>query len=392
MTDTNEDHLIQPGNLEIERFKVRPIAGEGTKTQFNGFPKYFFEGITNNFKDSDSVMLLTEPIKLTRGGIKRIDSEYIKNDDDRLFFYLAEDVEQPNSVLTFKDFYTIDKFYDKELNKNKNKNKIILSAFKSQPEKAFVDYKKYLPIVRPAEGPPTGAKVDTEFKPYNRAKINFNRMYNKDAGKYEDDITTELFLPNKDEPESVFTVTDFEKYYRFGCTAQYLFMIHKFWVQKSGDKGCGFGIKCLKIYISELSTDIQKPLEKFKNNIFISKKQANLLLVDSTDKSASKKVTPNIEQVLVKKTSKKLDFKPSKVTHAPDESDEDNIVKDFPETESDIIKNTLEVDDTPEEDNVDADEDEEDNDKVEDEIDTEEIEEELPPPPPKKQTKKSGKV
>jgi len=293
VTPTDEiDNYIEAKNFDINKFFVKPIEEKmGTKSQYMAFPKIK----SKNSKDGNSVIIVTDPIKLTKGGIPKIDGEYKKSDKDREFFWLGEDKTQPACVELFNGLRQIDETYSELIADNANTKAIHLSK---DGKKEPLDKLEYVSLVRES-GQADGAKdSDKQYEPYDRIKVRFNTKW--DAGKAEgepSEITTHLFLLDNEEPESYTSVTDFEKSLRWNCEARYVLMINKFWAMKAmknKKRECGFTVKCLQVYITKQSTSGAgvSQVEKFRKRLFAPGAAQPAVVHDEpikTNKTSSKK-------------------------------------------------------------------------------------------------------
>jgi hypothetical protein len=264
-TSTN---YINSVDFDVKKFYVKPIEEKmGTKSQYMAFPKY---KLNKNSKDGDSVIIVTEPIKLTKGGIPKLDGEYRKSDSDREFFWLGCDKEQKSCVDLFTALENIDDVYS-DLIQNNNDTKTIhhMKDGKKEP----LDKLEYVPLVRESSQP-ENKDNDKQYEAYNRIKVRFSTKYVANQDEAEpSEITTHLFLLDKEDPEPYTTVTDFEKSLRWGCEARFVLTVNKFWAMKAlknKKRECGFTVKCLQVYITKESTHGggTSQVEKFRKRLF----------------------------------------------------------------------------------------------------------------------------
>jgi len=273
VTPTGSDEVtnyIEAKDFDIKKFIVKPVEEKfGTKSQYMAFPK--IKGKTS--KEDESVIIVTEPIKMTKGGIPKIDGEYKKSDKDREFFWLGEDKTQPACVDLFNGLRKIDEQYSKLIGDNMN-SKIIhhLKDGKKEP----LDKLEYVSLVRESGSPDNVKDSEKQYEPYDRIKVRFATKYDADKAEGEpSEITTHLFLLDNEEAESYTSVTDFEKSLRWNCEARFVLMINKFWAMKAlknKKRECGFTVKCLQIYITKVSTSGAgvTQVEKFRKRLFAS--------------------------------------------------------------------------------------------------------------------------
>jgi hypothetical protein len=263
------DNNIQVADFDLSKFVLPGIDEKlSSGAQYHAFPKYKFgEGK----KDTDNVVIVTDEIKLTKGGIPRLDPKFRRNDSKREFFYLGWDEEQKSCNELFKLLQTIDEEFDEKISYDSKKDKDPNLESKTvyiqkDKKKEPLNILEYVPMVRLSQGPPEGSEKkegQTEYVPYKRIKVKFGTEYNKDKDENEPNkLTTALFLGDKEDPEDLTYPTDYEKYFKYGCTARFVLQINKFWAKKAieNKKGvqqpreCGFNIKVLQIVVTKEST------------------------------------------------------------------------------------------------------------------------------------------
>jgi len=297
VTPTGSDEVtnyIEAKDFDIKKFIVKPVEEKfGTKSQYMAFPK--IKGKTS--KEDESVIIVTEPIKMTKGGIPKIDGEYKKSDKDREFFWLGEDKTQPACVDLFNGLRKIDEQYSKLIGDNMN-SKIIHHL--KDGKKEALDKLEYVSLVRESGSPDNAKDSEKQYEPYDRIKVRFATKYDADKAEGEpSEITTHLFLLDNEEAESYTSVTDFEKSLRWNCEARFVLMINKFWAMKAlknKKRECGFTVKCLQIYITKVSTSGAgvTQVEKFRKRLFASPASTPLAVTASVETPATK-VTKKVE-------------------------------------------------------------------------------------------------
>lgn len=267
--DDLSNNLIQVKDFDLKKFVLPSIDEKlSSPAQYHSFPKYKFG---EDKKDLDNVVIVTNDIKLSKGGIPRLDPKFRRNDSKREFFYLGEDKDQDSCNDLFNLLQSIDEEFDKRISydskKDEDPNLESKTVFiQKDKKKDALNVLEYVPIVRLSQGPPEGSVQEgqAEYVPYKRIKVKFSTEYNKDKDENEPNkLTTALFLGDKNEPEDLTYPTDYEKYLRYGCTARFVLQINKFWCKKSVEKDkkgvqkpreCGFNIKVLQIIITKEST------------------------------------------------------------------------------------------------------------------------------------------
>ena len=102
-------------NFDLSKFSLNAIEEKMSKgSQYLAFPKYKY----SKKKKESALTIVTDVIKLSKGGIPRIDGEYKKTDGDRMFFWLGCDNEQKACVDLFNVLRNIDDHYQEQLTKN----------------------------------------------------------------------------------------------------------------------------------------------------------------------------------------------------------------------------------------------------------------------------------
>lgn len=263
--------FVTPQTFKLKNFGLSPVIEKYcSKAQYNSFPKYKYSKDSKDAKDGETLIVATDKIKLTKGGIPKLDGEYRKSDKDRGFFWLGCDNEQPELVALFEMLRGIDAEYVDALKNNKDTNTLYILKDK---QKEPLDKLEYVPIVRES-AQPEDKKGDKEYEPYDRIKVKFSTKYDENAEEGDlQEINTQLFLLDNEEPEPYTTVTDFTKSLRWNCEARFVFAINKFWAMKAvknKKRECGFSIKCLQVVITQESATGGgvSQAEKFKKRLF----------------------------------------------------------------------------------------------------------------------------
>ena len=193
-------------------------------SQYLAFPKYKY----SKKKKESALTIVTDVIKLSKGGIPRLDGEYKKTDGDRMFFWLGCDNEQKSCVELFNALRSIDEHYQEQLSKNSDTKFVHLLKDKT---KEPLDKLDYVALVRESIVPENAEK---KVEPYDRIKVKFNTKYDKDLPEGQvPEITTSLFVGDREEPENLATVTDFEKFLRWNCEAKFVLQVNKLWAMKA---------------------------------------------------------------------------------------------------------------------------------------------------------------
>jgi hypothetical protein len=348
------DNYIVAEQFDLSKFYLKGIEEKLSKgSQYLAFPKYKY-----GKKTEGSLTFVTDVIKLSKGGIPRIDGEYKKTDGDRMFFWLGCDSEQKSCVDLFNALRSIDQYFQEQLNKNADTKYVHITK---DNKKEALDKLEYVPLVRESAVP---ENADKKVEPFDRIKVKFNTKYDKDLPEGQvADITTSLFVGDREEPENLSTVTDFEKFLRWNCEAKFVLQVNKFWAMKAVKnkrRECGLSIKCLQVYITkEAPTSGVSSSERYKKRLFVGGNTTQ------TTPAAPVKQVP-----------------PSKQTAKQDSESEDSESEE--EEQQQPVKNTKQTKQVQQESSEEEDSEEE-PEQAEANEETEESEsEDTPPPPPKK--------
>lgn len=258
--------FIQPNQFVLKNLIIKPIDDKFSQgQQWNAFPRYIYSTGDSKMKvnkDGENFVVLTNSFKL-KGGIPRLGGEHIPTDAQRQFFWLGDD-GSPACKELFDMLETIDDDFDERINIKKNKDTIMKSN--KDGLKAMTNL-KYERMVRMSNAGHEDDDNDKEKygEPYRRVKVKFNIAYDnnvvlKDAIR---PINTKLFLGKNRKHENISTVPEFEQHLVRGCTAQYVLMFSKLWVQKAGDKKCSFSLKCVQVIVHDKPETKQSIQDQF---------------------------------------------------------------------------------------------------------------------------------
>jgi hypothetical protein len=428
---------IKPEEFKLSRLFLKPIDEKFSSggSQLNAFPKYDADGKEDKLRTErrgDNFIVFTDPIKLTRGGVPKIDGKYKKTDADREYFWLPWDTAQKSSDNCFKMLTQIDDEYDRLINEEGNKDTVVKENEKGDPKPIKGIY--YDRIVKEASGPDDDSDSDSDgdsdsddsdsknkkskknakdsdkkkFVPYKRFKVRFSTKYDKDRAQTDPkEIDTLLFRGSNAEPENLKTVSDFEREMPWNSTVVLVLMFNKFWVQKSATgkgkdkkKSCSFSVKVLQIVVTEKpeSQGKQAVTQLFRNNIYASQgaKPEQVEKSDESDKDSDK----DSDKESDKESDKDSDADDAKASDDDDESGEsdEEPVKETKKGSDKKPKETVkEASDKEESDKDDSDK-ESDKDNSDPESDKESVKETKPDkkkvvekPAEKKETKKEVK-
>lgn len=375
----SESVLKDLSQFDINRLAFKYIDDSNKDaTQVNCYPKYLYEGEagTKLLREGKNFIIASGPIKMVKGGIPKLDPKWRPNDQSRLYFWLPYDESQEACVELFNVLKGIDKYLDKEINKNENKKGILAKQVKGK-----VKPLKNCTYTKAVKMSPTRDDDDDDddenknkYKPYERIKVRFSTLYDENLGPNDPkEINTYLFVDGNTKPEAATTPTDFEKHFYWNCTCQFALMLSKIWVQKSGDKKCGLTFKCLQLAVVDKPERKLNIQDQFKESIFASRGAGKSLAADTS-----------------KKTAADSDEDDDDDDDESDNESEDNKKADSDEDDDDDDDEDDEDDEEDEDDDED-DDDDEDEDEDDDEDEDEEEEEEVKPAKKVKVTKKTGK-
>jgi hypothetical protein len=264
--DTDNDNVdtntIDCSDFNVENFTIPPIDEKrSSDSQYHAFPTYKYG------KKSDKLILKTDPIKITKGGIPKLDDKWRKTDAKREFMWLGIDQEQPACVALFDAFKQIDENFDKlisydadeKVDANVESKTVVFQKDKKKVEPLTV--LNYDPLVKLSVQGGESKPDQPTYVPYERCKLKFGKKYDKNRGEGEpSELTTTLFLGDKEDPEDLKYPSDFEKYLRWNCTAQFVLQITKFRCKKAVEKDkkgkqitrdCAFDVTVLQVIITE---------------------------------------------------------------------------------------------------------------------------------------------
>jgi hypothetical protein len=279
--DSNDFNFVHINDLDVDKIDFPPIADKlSSDTRYHSFPTYKYG------KKTDKITFTTDEIKITKGGIPRLDERFRKNDSKREFFWLGIDKEQAACVSLFDKLKEIDEKYDnlisydtdnKEDRNVESKTVCLLKDKKKEPLTVL----EYTPLVRKSiQGGDGEQKPDQPaYEPYDRIKIKFQKRWDKNKQEGDlSELTTVLFLGDKEEEENLTYPSDFEKYLRWNCTARFVLQVTKFGCKKAITKDkkgkqeprdCGFDISVLQIYITKEAPTIgSSNADKYRKRLF----------------------------------------------------------------------------------------------------------------------------
>ena len=282
----NEFNVIDCADFNVENLTLPPIDEKrSSDSQYHAFPVYKYG------KKQDKLTLKTGPIKITKGGIPKLDDKWRRTDAKREFMWLGEDDEQDSCKQLFTVLRDIDDHFNElisyDADEKKDPNVDTKTVFFQRDKKKVepLSVLDYVPMVRlSVQGGDGENKPDQpEYVPYKRCKLRFAKKYDKDRKEGDpSELTTALFLGEKEEPEELKYPSDFEKYLRWNCTAQFVLQVSKFRCKKAVEKDkkgkqlpreCAFDINILQVIIvEEAPKSGMSNVEKYRKRMFPASK------------------------------------------------------------------------------------------------------------------------
>jgi len=362
--------VIDPAAFDIARLGFSPLPSTSEQTQLISIPRYLYDMSKKPTKENieqfgKQLVIVTEPIKLSKGGPANYNEKYHGSNPDSVqtaYFFIPYIETDAGSNLLFSVINQIDEYMENEINTKKNKQGI-LETFKSADRKTRIPVNgiRYTEMAKLLE-PAVNGK---EFEPYKRLKVKFSSgaKYDKNRSqKYEETrnetflVDTQIYVGDEPDPKDCKTLSDVRQYFKWGCTAQFALVFNKLWALKSGEKKCGISAKCVQMRITEQSPDKTQGITmQFKSSLFSKQK-------------------PEAKQAVINTKTK--------------DSDDDD---DDEEPEQVVNKKTKDTKNSNDDDNDDDDDDDDDNDNNDNDDDEEEEKSEQDSddePPAKKQAAK----
>lgn len=345
-------------DFDIEKYSLQHVDDTyQTKGQMMAFPRYDYGNPKkgDKFSDGDQFIVITKEIKITKGGIPKVDGEYRKTENDCLYFWLPLDGEDSKPLRECLE--ELDKYNDERINKKKNDG-FVIKVDKSGKAQSLKNL-KYIKSVKMSRSGSNDEEDDEDgeddennekskkkvknnkggddkkkTESYLRIKIRFATIFEKDVDKDTDKkIKTRVYINDtdgvpKEEPEPVKSMEQLRKLFLWNCTAQFALHISKLWIMKAPDddgvRKCGLGIKCVQMYISEMP-EINKSAAVLGMSVFgIKPKQlTQKKKVDDADENKDKEdVDENKDDDEDNKPAKKTSTK-KKNASSDDELDSD---------------------------------------------------------------------
>merc|ERR1719265_425877 len=165
-----------------------------------------------------------------------------------------------------------------EINNNNNSKGIVYYISKTGQKKPLKNL-KYIPMVRISQPPVDSLDDDDDdkkkvYEPYERVKVKLNTEWVEGIGPNDPrNVLTKIYTKdNPEEPEeNTSSVSEFEKYFAWNCTAQHALMLNKFWIKRD-TKECSFAIKSLQINITDSAPIAKSVSVQFSQSLFANNK------------------------------------------------------------------------------------------------------------------------
>lgn len=378
----NQEEEITVSNVECENFDVTRLGFRGQIPQEGAtmntyFPKYLYKqnmDVTrkNCVDHGESLIAITPPIKMTKGGIPKHNPKYYTNDPDsvkRAYFYIPRNDDDENTKKLFDMIQEIDDYMDQEINVKQNKNGILYTISSKTKKEVPTKGLTYKRMISKSQPPQSDDDEDDsnkkQYQEWERVKVKFSVKYDPELAQDEPrEITTQVYLKDQAEPENFTKLTEIEKYFTWNCTAQFALMFNKVWAKKTDKRECSIGIKCVQIGITEYAESRSTVSKQLNRNLFAR-----------PGSNPPRQMTT-----------------PTQNKKQKSESEEENNGSDNEESDNEEQNNGSDNEGSDNEDqNNDSENEGSQNEGDEDNEDAESSESEEPAPPPKKGAKVAGK-
>jgi hypothetical protein len=382
VVENNNDDVkfVSVDDFDVDKLVVPAIDDKrSSDTHYHSYPVYQYG---KSDKSLDKLVLTTGEIKLTKGGIPKIDGKWRKTDADpaRSTCWVGEDKTQQELEKFFNVCRAIDEKFDKLITYDSDEKKD--SNLESKTVYVNKDSKKepltcldYTPLVRLSQQGGEGeVKPDQkEYVPYERVKLRFAKKYDKERKEGEpQELTTVLFLGDKEEEEDLKFPSDFEKYLRWNCTAKFVLQLSKFRVKKAIEKDkkgknlpreCAFDFNIVQIIITkEAPASGMSNADKYRKRFFppTMKSTSNAEVEEkqktkdeSSDESSSEEEQETKSKVKstndAKSTKDSKSTKPKAKSESEESDSDSESEKKTKKSDKNSKKNTKKVDSESEE-------------------------------------------
>ena len=330
-----EKNTITPQEFDIRRFGIRHNKRTDSKQkQEMNFPKYYYGKEDNPTKEmiekkGKPLVVVTDEIKITRGGIPQYSEEADEKKDgpdhaNRAYFYLPVDGEGEGPTALKKMIEQIDEYMTSKINEDGNKDGIL--AYEHEGKSVPYDKLFYSEMMTESSGENIpDEKKKAEYVPYQRIKVKLATEYEPEKQSKDAKITMALYVgEDAEEPVEAEKVSDVEKYLKWGCTGKFAIGLNKVWISKAIDpalkkRKCGIVMKCHQVCITEEAKSQKSEKTNFNRNLFSAKKPKS-----ATTKPATTKTDDKEGEKKGNKKEEKKDTKNEKDDESNDNSDENS--------------------------------------------------------------------
>ena len=236
-----DNSIVSYKNFEIGRFSHTDLNPDDKKkdnpSQWMVFPKY----------GEESLYLKTPPIFFEQGGVAQL-GEYIKDENKRDFFKIANDPNQPEVGMLFNVFEQIDTY----MQKKETRAKLFAHQTLSKIDKK--NPFKYQPIVRKPDADKDGddQKNGEQTQRFSMAKIKFDIDFETKKLMTHVYVRDETGAPV--ERPDITTVKELAGEFRWKSKCRFLITAYKIWIQKNPTEGFrkyGVAFKCKQMEVME---------------------------------------------------------------------------------------------------------------------------------------------
>lgn len=278
-------------DFDINNYSVSPIdldtdfASGGS--QYTAFPRYKYPSTgkqpTGGKSKSDSgrLILITDPIKMSKGGLPKVDGNWRKGEGACQFFWLPLLADDLAGQALLNVLTQIDEVNNQKLNVEGNKSGFLKTVKAGKETK--LQKIKYSGCVK--EFDPSALNVDEDAddgeedgeeqeqpinkkgsgEKYNRTKVRLKTVWDKNITDKDTEKVVDMKVYINDgngnpkaTAEPVSTMEELRKLFTYNSTIQFAIELNKIWVMKNVDgetkvRKCGLGLKCLQIYVSEMA-------------------------------------------------------------------------------------------------------------------------------------------
>jgi hypothetical protein len=272
---------ITPEQFDVTKIKVPVIReavvakGQKESLQMNAWLEYNYpkkKGKNDSFKvdgTGEKLVILTGPIKLSKGGLATIDGNYRKDENScqNISLPLLDD-DVGGVELRDKVLMQLDNYFDKKINQEKNKDFVMkMSTDGKSPEaikllKFTKCVKTYVPGGKDDDSDETGVPIEGSFKRF-KAKLNTKFVKDADLTK-ERELTTRVFTNDDDgnvQQEDVTCMEDMRKFVTWNSVVRVAIEFTKLWVNRNAKdkvRECSISAKILQIYVVEKGKSTMK--------------------------------------------------------------------------------------------------------------------------------------